>query len=528
MNKVLKINERYRKRKVQYDKAFPETYDMGNMTKVEERFVNAVLSELYNQPYNPDGFIIPYERLALNVGGQFVKKIVKDDAVYTYARIGKRLNKAIENLKDKLVTVSYKKIISTDEHGMVTEYDDIFLFTDRVKVNHDKQEYKVFLSDSILEDSYIDYDEKTGEVIEHPAKRVYDLFYQEDWSKIQYLKYSLTIHNALSSQYTMRLYRELAGYRNYKEKRYYAYAEHFETGVMKIDTPSLMQNKSVIIREAFNELKALKDQHGDPIIPGLDMRIERRGRKTYKYEFVFKNFSNDLLPVIAVLGNGVFELQFPSNSHSSKDEGELNADFDEVIEVFKSVFGTDNSVDNRQNRKTLRDFLSVMDKEVIIEVINRTGYKSNRSFGWTINTLRNLQQDNVKTIDDLKLNDTKKFRPDLARITELIESNKDYNSMFAALTQQLQGKIPLIVIDDLLKHYINKGMEIKLVEEAIKESIYQRQTNWKYTKGILDNWRDSGIYAKRHLENKEEFISERIQVSDDFLEAMRLWENELE
>ncbi|HEN9415867.1 TPA: DnaD domain protein [Streptococcus agalactiae] len=504
------------KGKVQYDKDFPKLYDMGNMTRNEERMVTAVLSELHRLEYSKEGITLSYGRLAKLAGGQFVNRKVIGDKEYVYPRQGKLLNDAIEQLNKNLVTVRYKKIISTDEFGIPNEFDDIFLFTDRFKVNHKTQEYTLFLSDSIYQDEIID---ENGKVI--PAKKVYDLFYQEDWSRIQYLKYSLFIHNALSSQYSMRLYRELAGYRSYGA--YYAYAERFEKGIMKINTPSLIQNKSIIIKKAFKELKALKDQFGNPIIPDLAMKIERRGRSTYKYTFTFKHFSNDLLPVSGVTEKGWFILDFPTKQHASNFSLPENTDedhYNEVLEVFLEIFGTDTQVDNANNRKTLSNYLEIMDKEVIIEIIKRTGYEKGRSFGWTVNTLRNLNNGNVRTMEDLALYEKNTYDRTGAKISQLLELDIRFDKLFSSLKDMLKDEISILIIDDILYYIETLGMDILLVESAIRETIFQNKDTWKYTKTILDNWSKNDIKELEDLNKSQQ----EVVLSKEFKEAMTLWE----
>lgn len=295
----------YNKAKMQYDKLFPTLFDLGNLSKDDERIVNAVLSELHRLPYSESGIEIDYDRIAMLAGGQYIKQTKINGRSVVYIDKKRRFNAAIQDIGLFLSQVHYKKVIGLDEFGIPNKFDHIFLFKDKFTIDHGARKLTVYLSDYIYQDEVLD---ETG-AIETPQRRVYELFYQDDWSKIQHLKYSLFIHNSLKSQYSMRLYREIAGYRSYGSC--YAYAERFEKDVMKLSTPSLMQNKSVLIRRAFNELKGLKDQFGNPIIPDLEMVIERRGRGTYKYSFTFKKFTNDLLPVLGMTSEGFYILQFP-------------------------------------------------------------------------------------------------------------------------------------------------------------------------------------------------------------------------
>lgn len=514
----------YNKAKVQYDKQFPTLFDLGNISKSDERLVNAILSELHRLPYSEKGIEIDYKRIAMLAGGQYIKQTKINGRSVVYIDKKRRFNTAIQNIGLFLSQVHYKKVTSVDEFGVPNDFDHILLFKDKFRINLKNEKLTVYLSDYIYQDEVLD---ETG-AIEIPQRRVYELFYQDDWSKIQYLKYSLFIHNSLKSQYSMRLYREIAGYRSYGS--YYAYADRFEKDVMKLSTRSLMQNKSVIIRRAFNELKGLKDQFGNPIIPDLEMVIERRGRETYKYSFTFKKFTNDLLPVLGMTSEGFYILQFPSQHMSVIDSQEEDTDYIEVSNYFVTIFGTDNSVNNSNNRSTLKEWLKVADKELIIEMLRRTSMDSSRKFGWTIKAMKNLLSQDVTTLEDLKESDQLKFNRSEALITRLIEQNPQYDQLFVMLKELTsEPTIAPVIIEDVENYITHKGMTIEVVIEAIREVAFQNDSdkkNWKYIKGILDNWLKEGIKTKEQLTKHPEPLGPlipNVDVSDVFLEAMDLW-----
>lgn len=544
-HKGIIINHSIGKKKVKYDVDFPKTYDMGNMTKVEERFVNAILSELYNKPYSPDGFTIPYSRIALSVGGQFVKKQKNADGnTYYYPQISPDFINKIEELKNKLVTVSYQKVIATDEKGVPIDYEEIFLFTDRVRVDHTKQEYKVYLSDSIIEPEIIENID--GHTVITPEKRVYQLFYNENWGNqtkiknvdetivntksLSYLQYNLTIHNSLKSQYSMRLYRELAGYRTYVKNSYFAYADRFEKEVMKFDTPSLMQNKSVLIKKALAELKSLKDQYGNPLIPGLEMDVVRRNRRTYKYEFKFKSFTNDLLPVKAILGDGIYELDFKEFKASNTQANQNTKEFFEVLDVFHKLFGTDMSVDNPNNRNTLASYLEIMDKNLMIFLMENT-VKNNKNFGATVKILRICKKENLITIEDFNKYNQLINDPNKIKMEKLSKKDADLKLLLTNLETILENGLSPFIIDDLEKAYLEKGLSPLVINEAAKIANYKGKDNWKYIKGILNNWMEENIFSEQDLLNfrNEENSNDKnkeFSFSDDFLNAMNLWSDD--
>lgn len=513
--------EPYSKAKVQYDKRFPTLFDMGNLSKDDERIVNAIISELHRLPYSEKGIELDYRRIAILVGGQYIKEITSNGRKVMLPNNQDRFNAAIQNIGLFLSQVHYRKVTGVDEYGIPNRFDHILLFKDKFTIDQKNEKLTVYLSDYIYQDEVLD---ENG-AVEIPKKRVYELFYQEDWSKTQYLKYSLFIHNSLSSQYAMRLYREIAGYRGYGT--YYVYADRFESEVMKYNTPSLRHNKSVTNRKAFEELKELKDQFGNPLIPGLEMEIERRGRSTYKYIFTFKPFKNDLLPVLGRTEQGWYILQFPSSKYLATSEEE-DEDYKEVLEAFQGTFGTDNSVDNPNNRQLLKDWLCRVDKTVIIEMLRRTG---NRTFGWTVRGMESILSKEITTVSELNKDDQRKFNKKEAMIQDRIEKDVRYQKLFDSL-RDLIGDIAPVIIEDIDKYINDKHMDIEVVTAAIKEAAFQNSVdskNWKYVTGILKSWLKEGIYTVEQLErhfNAEEMAEEtakKMKISAEFLDAMDLW-----
>ena len=513
--------EPYSKAKVQYDKQFPTLFDMGNISKDDERIINAIISELHRLPYSEKGIELDYKRIAMLVGGQYIKKITVNGRKVMVQNNQDRFNAAIQNIGLFLSQVHYKKVTGVDEYGIPNRFDHILLFKDKFTIDLKNEKLTVYLSDYTYQDEVLD---ENG-AVEIPKKRVYELFYQEDWSKTQYLKYSLFIHNSLSSQYTMRLYREIAGYRSYGT--YYAYADRFESEVMKYNTPALRHNKSVTTRKAFEELKQLKDQFGNPIIPGLEMEIERRGRNTYKYTFTFKPFKNDLLPILGRTEQGFYILQFPGIKYLDTSEQE-DEDYKDVLNAFQTTFGTDNSVDNPNNRQLLKDWLCRVDKNVIIEMLRRTG---NRTFGWTVRGMESILSKEITTVSELNKDDQRKFNKKEAMIQDRIEKDARYQKLFDLLKDLIEDVAP-IIIEDIDKYINDKHMDIEVVTAAIKEATFQNSVdkkNWKYVTGILKSWLKEGIYTVEQLErylNAEEIAEEatkKVKVSAEFLDAMNLW-----
>lgn len=494
--------------KIQYSREFPALFDLGDLNKVEENITFSILGELTDR-YSTGDIEFTYSEIAHMAG-----LVSVDSNNNTFAQTGARFNKIIEALQNKLQTVSYKKLKSLDNAGEVDEYEVYPLFK-KYKVSHREQKLTVVLSDEVYQEEFIEVD-SDGNTIVHPEKRVYELFNQDNWSQIKYLKFGREIHNLLKSKYSKRLYRFLSEYRNYGSC--YKLADEFENDIMKLNTPSLKKNKRKKIGEAFEELKKLSDQEGNAIIPNLDMKVEKRGRSTYKYYFTFSRFSNDLNEVISHNKNNLILKLLPMAKVSDDTNIE---EYQEILEVFHDVFGTDRQVDNNPNRKKIKEWLNLINSDVIKEIIIRTGYKNNRGFGWTVKVIQNLIDAGVVTLDDLKEYETQRYNKGAVIVKQLIASNPDYETLFSNLKNMLKKDVSLLILEDIQK-YAEK-VEVNVISSAIKIAIFNTKDNWTYVKGILDNWIKAGITTQQQIDNEEQAKTQPLEISDDFLDAMDLW-----
>ncbi|MFS1664705.1 hypothetical protein [Streptococcus sp. zg-JUN1979] len=381
MNKVI---SEFHENKNQHQKDFPTLFDFGDMTKSEESLVSGLLALVGKEmklrgEYNPNDLIeIPYRDLAILASGKLVRTSIdkKTGEKYQYIATGKMLNELIEVIQQKLKSV---------------RYDSYELFSE-CQINHKEQLLKVNLSDEIYRQEYID---EAGNL--HEAKRVYELFFQENWSNVQYLYYNPAFHNALGSKYAMRIYRALATFR--KGTFFRIKADSLIEDIMKLDTPSKRRASSKYITEGFDILQKARDQYDNPVFPDLKLIKEKQGRKIVRYTFEFKPFSNDMLPLIEVDDKGRFVFDFGYQ----KVDSETNAseDFLEVMDVFYAVFSKDISVDNLNNHRTIKKWLEQVDKDLVIEILNRTGYKAGRTFGWTVGAMNKIIAMGITTKDEL-------------------------------------------------------------------------------------------------------------------------------
>ena len=494
--------------KIQYSRDFPILFDLGDLTKIEENITFSILGELTDR-YSLDNIEFTYSEIARMAG-----LVSVDSAQREFAQTGERFNKIIESLQNKLQTVSYKKLKSINTNGEIDDYEVYPLFK-KYRVSHREQKLTVVLSDEVYQEEFIEIDSEGNSII-HPEKRVYELFNQENWSQVKYLKFGREIHNLLKSKYSKRLYRFISEYRNYGSC--YKLAEEFEIDTMKLNTPALKRNKKQKIQDAFDELKNLKDQEGNAIIPNFEMKVERRGRSTYKYYFSFSKFSNDLNEVIEQHNNSLVLKLSPLKKI---DEDIDKEDYQSILEVFQDVFGTDRKVDNNSNRKRIREWMNLMDANVIKEIMIRTSYKTGRSFGWTVNTMQNLIDSNVVTLDDLKEYEDNTYKKESVIINQLIREKPEYEPLFDNLKVMIKQKISILILNDIEK-YAEK-VEVGVINQAIKVAIFNNKNKWTYVKGILENWIKLGIVTVDKINAIEEEKHKPVIVSDDFLEAMDLW-----
>lgn len=82
-------------------------------------------------------------------------------------------------------------------------------------------------------------------------------------------------------------------------------------------------------------------------------------------------------------------------------------------------------------------------------------------------------------------------------------------------------------LEDLQKYVREDGLSPDLIREALKESIFNSKRNWKYLTAILRRWTCDGITTVRQIEERRQERDQanpsKVQVSDDFLNAMNLW-----
>lgn len=519
------------KLRVQYQNDFPEMFTFGDMKRSEEALVSGLLSLVgkemrFKKDYNPDEEIyISYEDLAKISGGELIRSYQDKKVQKTYYYINEvELRALVENLQEKAKSVSYTPPIK--DKGEEIGYKDYPLFS-MYTVNHKERFLGVKLNNQIFQKEILD---EAGQIVQ-PQRRVYELFHQDNWTEhsIPYLYYNPRFHNLLSSKYSMRLYRALADFR--KSTFYRIKAEDFLERVMILDTPSKKKNKNIYIKAAFEELQSARDQYNNPVFPELELEIEKRGNKTVRYYFTFKPFSNDMLYVVRKDEQGRFIFDFENKKND--DDAEQSDDFLEVLKAFHSVFSTDSQVDNKNNRTTIKKWLEQVDKDVIIELINRTGHNSSRKFGWTIKAMENIIANGVKTLEDLKNFDEQKFNPGSQIAANMIAEDNSFEEVVYLLKELLNTeKISPVILEDVKDMVSNRSVAPEVISYAIKETIFignPSKSNWKYVRGIIENLIKNNVKTNKQLDiYKSQTLIEpqNVTVSDEFQKAMTIWEDE--
>lgn len=133
--------------------------------------------------------------------------------------------------------------------------------------------------------------------------------------------------------------------------------------------------------------------------------------------------------------------------------------------------------------------------------------------------------------------------PALAVLDKLVSNEKTTSGpvvgqptntqLIKQLTDELEQALGILnpmVIEDLNKEIQEEHTDPELIREALKEAVFNRKTNWNYIKGVLRNWKLSGITTKIQVEERRlehQGKKHHHQVSDDFKTGMdaarQLW-----
>lgn len=89
--------------------------------------------------------------------------------------------------------------------------------------------------------------------------------------------------------------------------------------------------------------------------------------------------------------------------------------------------------------------------------------------------------------------------------------------------EQALGILNPMVIEDLNKEIQEEHTDPELIREALKEAVFNRKTNWNYIKGVLRNWKLSGITTKIQVEERRLSIKERNNIIRFRMSSKLVW-----
>ena len=126
----------------------------------------------------------------------------------------------------------------------------------------------------------------------------------------------------------------------------------------------------------------------------------------------------------------------------------------------------------------------------------------------TISTLveKGIISSSMETKNNKKT-ETISLKPLYDKLTFLIVNEKDSvdNSIFTKIEKEFARSLSTIEYE-LINGWHDKGYTDELIEEALKEAVYNNVSNLKYMDSILENWKNKGIKTKEAvLKNKKQF-----------------------
>ncbi|GFH41284.1 replication initiation protein [Pseudolactococcus insecticola] len=373
---------------IKYERQMPAIFDFGDLTASEEKITYSILGELRDRFYTNEK-AETFSRFYFNEIALLAGNIQKRNGI-EYGNLDQKFKKSIDGFLDNLQAVYYLvPKLDKNKEVIPNSYKRIPLFATLAKDSQEKF-IEVKISEEIYQREVLD---DFGNVLV-PEKRVIDLFNSINWADTQYLEFGRKIHNSLKSKYSMRLYHLLAEFRStgwiIKPSKY------IEEDILKLNTPAKRKKRNAIIDNAVAELSELKNEKGDKIFEFIN--VTKVGtKKDYQYRFDFSKFTLDLPRNVKESG-GQLEKVMKKNQQK--------IDFMVVMNKFNLVFSDPitkiNPANTKANQSTLKRFLEVMDADVIVEALEKTGV-ANKGFGYAVNILKNWRDvQKIKTFQDLQ------------------------------------------------------------------------------------------------------------------------------
>ena len=112
-----------------------------------------------------------------------------------------------------------------------------------------------------------------------------------------------------------------------------------------------------------------------------------------------------------------------------------------------------------------------------------------------------------------------------------VSSSKGISNALKDLVEDFERELGRMLspfeLEDLQKTVSDDKTDPDLVRSALREAVFNGNTNGNYIQAILRNWRREGISTLRQVEERrkerEQANPANVTVSDDFLSAMNLW-----
>ena len=151
-----------------------------------------------------------------------------------------------------------------------------------------------------------------------------------------------------------------------------------------------------------------------------------------------------------------------------------------------------NRENNSYNPKVISDDLKIQLVDVL-NIISTLGEKGIIS--------SNIETKNSKKTETLSL------KPLYDKLTFLIVNEKveEDTSIYTKIEKGFARSLSTIEYE-LINSWKDRGYSEELIEEALKEAVYNNVSNLNYMDKILDNWNNKGIKTKEAvLKNKKQF-----------------------
>ena len=102
---------------------------------------------------------------------------------------------------------------------------------------------------------------------------------------------------------------------------------------------------------------------------------------------------------------------------------------------------------------------------------------------------------------------------DKLTFTIVNEEKEEVSSIYSAIEKEFARALSPLEYD-LVSAWLDAGFTEELIEEALKEAIYNNVTSLKYIDKILDNWSKKNIKTKKDVIENQKKFRERKNVSE--------------